>query len=121
MMHEPYDDLDLAIAALPLDEPPAGLRSAILARTIDRSTAPAWSWELTIIGACLAVLVWAALALMTGSGAPIVAAIDSFTKQSVSALVNVDTLAWISSGMLLAFWLTVGITPLAPQRISHRR
>lgn len=121
MMHEPYDDLDLAIAALPLDEPPAGLRSAILARTIHRSAAPAWSWELTVIGACIAVLVWAALALITGSAAPIAAFIGSFTQQSISTLVNINTLAWISSGMLLAFWLTVGITPLAPQRFSNRR
>ncbi|MHB8462675.1 MAG: hypothetical protein ACYDA1_08520 [Vulcanimicrobiaceae bacterium] len=121
MMHEPYDDLDLAIAALPLDEPPAGLRAMILARTIDRAEAPAWSWEITIIGACIAVLVWAALALVTGSATPIVALIGSFTAQSITMLVNINTLAWISSGMLLAFWLTVGITPSAPQRISTRR
>ena len=121
MMPEPYDDLDLAIAALPLDEPPAGLRSAILARTIQRSAAPAWSWELTIIAACIAVLVWAALALVTGSATPIITAMVGFTTRSIMTLLNIDTLAWISSGVLLAFWLTVGITPLAPQRVSNRR
>lgn len=121
MMHEPYDDLDLAIAALPLEAAPAGLRASILQRTVYRNDAPVWTWDIVLLGACFAMLVWATLAILTGAAAPILHTINSLVPVALAQLTNLTTLSWIATGMVLAFFLASGTTPQPPQRIATRR
>jgi hypothetical protein len=115
MMYADDDALDRALFALPMEEPPAGLRASILTATVYRP-APAFSfWEVALLGSLAAVVVWLIATVFLGGGALFahtLAAIGSVVGRS---LTNVATLAWLAAGTATAFWLTffTGSQPLA--------
>jgi hypothetical protein len=118
------DELESAIFALPLEEPPAGMRASILLATAYRP-APAFSAvELATLGSLGAVALWLVVLLVLGGGTLFVqtlAAIGSFLSHALS---NPGTLAWLAAGGATALWLTLftGYQPaaLAPHRSGRR-
>lgn len=67
-MHH-HDDLDRALFALPLEQPPAELRDRILSATIYRPSLPVFrQWEILLLGTVVALLAWLIVALPAGVG-----------------------------------------------------
>ena len=66
-MH-PYDDeLERALFALPLEEPPRDLRKAILAATVYRPAFPVKAWEMWVAATVVAVAVWLCISVARGA------------------------------------------------------
>ncbi|HMD01954.1 MAG TPA: hypothetical protein VKG44_03210 [Candidatus Baltobacteraceae bacterium] len=102
MNREP-DDLDRALLALPLEEPPADLRASILAATIYAPPAPSFArtWEIAALGTFLAIGAWLSLALLWN---------PSFSGQVAGAgglvagaLAEPNTFGWLATGVAIAF------------------
>ena len=113
-MNDDCDELDRALFALPLDEPPAGLRAGILAATL---YAPAIRapilrpWEVALVGGLLALAVL--LALAAGRDPRLFAGLLT----AVRALTAPSTLAWLAAGVSTALWLSlINLAPLRPFR-----
>jgi hypothetical protein len=124
MMYRDDDALDRALFALPLEEPPADLRSSILTATVYRP-APAFAlWEITALGAMAAVLVWLIALIAMGGGSLFMQTISAIASTAARPLSNVTTLAWVAAGGATAFWLSffTGSQPfaLASQRVGQR-
>lgn len=115
MMYDSDDALDRALFALPLEEPPAGMRASILTATAYRP-APAFSvWEAAVIGTMAAVVVWLVVLIALGGGSLFVNTLSQIVLTSTRALSNLSTVAWLAAGGATAFWLTffTGSQPLA--------
>jgi hypothetical protein len=121
-----YDDeaLERALFALPLEEPPADLRTSILTATAYRPAPPFSAWEIAGLGAVAAVLVWLVALIAIGGGTLFLQTIVTIGSSLAHALSNVVTLAWLAAGIATAFWLTffTGSQPLSlsPQRSGAR-
>ncbi len=99
--------LDQALFALPLEEPPAGLRSSILMATAYRPAPAFAAWELVALGALGAVGIWLVVLLIAGGGSLFIhttATIGSFLSRALS---NGATLAWLAAGGATALWLSL--------------
>ncbi len=110
-----YDDasLDRALSALPLEEAPASLRSAILARTAYRPAPILSVAEIVAIASIAAVLSWIALTMGSQIGSAIAAAFS-----------NLALLAWLAAGATAAValeFLTLSQPLYAPQRRARDR
>ncbi len=110
------DELERALLALPLDEPPPGLHERILAATIAqpplRSTAGAWTdIALGSAGLVLAIAALAVfLAAIPGAGMHIkLALVSAFTALG---LFHVGTYVWLAVG-LSSVW-AISSLPLMP-------
>jgi hypothetical protein len=119
-MNRDYDDLDHALMALPLEEPPPGLRDSILASTVYAPpplASPALrTWEIVLIGTLLAVGSWFALAVaqspsLTGH---VAASLDSI----VTALADPTTVVWLGCGVTVA--LGASLFNAFPRRVTIR-
>ncbi len=114
------DALDWAILGLPLEEPPAGLRSSILFATAYRP-APAFSfWELAVLGALGAVALWLVALLVLGGGSLFVHTAGVIASGAGAALSNATTLAWVAAGGATALWLSV-FTVFQPVAVASHR
>lgn len=116
------EDLERALFALDLEEPPADLRGSILAATVYRAPVIFKQWELVLLGAGVAVLAWVAFAIVTG-GLPSLAGNLQAGLQTVgSALSNMLTLSWIAAGGAVAVWLSLWANPsqLVSRKIARR-
>jgi hypothetical protein len=103
------DDIELerAIFELPLEEPPAGLRSSILLATAYRP-APVFSiWDLAGIGAAGAVAIWLVALLVLGGGSLFVHTLESIGSFASRFFTNATTLAWLAAGGATAIWLSL--------------
>ncbi|MGC1379735.1 MAG: hypothetical protein WA814_01785 [Candidatus Baltobacteraceae bacterium] len=124
-MHQDEPDaLDQALFALPLEEPPAGLRASILLATAYRP-APAFSiLELGVLGALGAIGCWLILLLVLGGGSLFVETVAAIGTAVTRAFSNSATLAWLAAGGATALWLSLftGFQPaaLASQRSEWR-
>jgi Na+/phosphate symporter len=103
-----FDEIDRALFALPLEDPPPGLRQSILNCTVNapaavRSAALAW-WELLGIGAVAALAVWLAVGAVRGTnlGSALTSALIGFGH----SLADPGTLAWLTVGATVSLWLT---------------
>jgi hypothetical protein len=123
------DALDRALLALPLEEPPAGLRASILMATAYRpalaSVAQRHSfWELAFMGALAAVAVWLVALVAMGGGSLFVHTLAAIGATLTRVFSNGPTLAWLAAGTVTAVWLTLftGSQPfvLATQRFGRR-
>lgn len=119
------DELDRALFALALEEPPAGLREAILAATVDAPVlepAPLRPWEAWGLASALAVTLWLALWVLHGEAGTLSAALANAGAQTLGLLERPATLAWLAVGGATAFWLTqANLVPAAPARPPVRR
>jgi hypothetical protein len=116
MMYNDDAELERALFALPLEEPPSDLRASILSATIYRPAPPFSAWEATLVGALAAVLMWL-IALIAMGGAPLfVQTLSTIATAIERPFLNVTTLAWLGAGIAAAFWLSffTGSQPFAP-------
>lgn len=104
--YESDDDLDRALFALDLEEPPAQLRSNILAATIYRAPLLVKPWEIWFIGALAALIVWLLIALLGGAQAGTFDRASDLVAQAVSAVTAPDVLFWLAIGAGAAFWIS---------------
>jgi hypothetical protein len=118
-MNGEFDDLDRALRALPLEEPPAGLRDSILAATIYAPSVPALAmrfWEVTGVGVWLALAAWLGLAVISNHAAA--SQFAAFGSRVASVLSDTLTLEWLAAGMSLA--LTISFVTIQPVRVRVR-
>jgi hypothetical protein len=124
MMYHDDDELDRALFALPLEEPPGDLRAAILTATAYRPAPPFSVWEFAFFGVVAAVMVWMVIEIALGGGPLFASTVTAIGTSIVHGLPNVTTLAWLTAGGATAFWLTffTGSQPfaLAAQRFGRR-
>lgn len=114
------DALDQAILALPLEEPPAGLRASILMATAYRP-APAFSVvELALLGALGAIALWLIAVLISGGGALFVHTLAAIGSVSARVLSDAATLAWLAAGGATALWLSL-FTGFQPAAVAAQR
>jgi hypothetical protein len=107
MMYDSDDALDRALFALPLEEPPAELRGAILASTAYRPAAPFSVWEVAGLGAVAAVTVWLVVLIAMGGGGLFLHTLATIGSTVETGLSNVTMLAWLATGAMTAFWLSI--------------
>jgi hypothetical protein len=107
-MNDDFDELDRALFALPLEEPPPGLRQSILNATIHAPARAALQpilrpWEASLAGAAVAVAVWLVYALVAYKG--FAASFTDATFGILRAFSDPVTLAWLGLGAAIAAWL----------------
>ena len=118
-MNQEFDDIDRALFALPLEDPPQDLRRSILALTVHapiESAERVSLWETLGIGLGLvlaAVLAWAVVT-KPGFGAEIVEAVMAVSR----GFANPATLAGIAAGCSAVVW--VSLMTFRPARIEVR-
>jgi hypothetical protein len=104
--YENDDDLERALFAMDLEEPPADLRNSILAATIYHvpvaATVPAW--EPWLYGGLCAALVWLLIAVIRG-GTPVAIA-ESYGAEFVALVSQPATLFWIAVGGAATFFIS---------------
>ena len=101
-----FDDLDRALRALPLEEPPPGLHQGIMAATLYRPALPIKSWVAWVAGTLCAVVIWIALYLQSAIPADRVAAIVQRSVSTIGDLAFNDsaTLIWLAIGTSIVLW-----------------
>jgi hypothetical protein len=117
------DALDAALFALPLEEPPADLRSAILSATIYRH-APVFSLrEIVTLGALCAVIVWLVALVIGGGGSLFIHSLQAIGATTVRAGSNVTLLGWVAAGAATAIWLSIftGFQPRTEGKKAERQ
>lgn len=118
------DELDRALFNLELEEPPADLRSSILAATIYRQEQPAAArpWEVWAIGIACAVLTWIVVLLARGMAAPASVSVASYVDEGVRLFSQPQTLFWTAVGGGAALWISQLNLIVAPgaSRASRR-
>jgi hypothetical protein len=120
MMYHDDDELDRALFALHLEEPPAGLRASILTATVYRPAPPFTLLEAGIAGAAVAVVIWLAVMLATGAASPIAQTISTGATTLARSLSNISTLAWLAAGGATALWISL-FTGSQPRELASRR
>jgi hypothetical protein len=118
------DALDRALFALPLEEPPMDLRASILRATIYAPAPVFKTWELAVLGAVAAVMVWFVAMIAMGG-----ATLFLDTVQMIGAIVmnaiakNGSTIAWVAAGGAAAIWLSIftGFQPAVEGAKKHSR
>jgi hypothetical protein len=108
MNHDEYDDLDRALFALPLEEPPAGLRGSILRATVYASPAPEafGRMETIAVGVLLALASW--LAILCATDRTLVHGLEGFLGAFLAVLSDPRTVVWLGLGAAIAAVLTFG-------------
>ncbi len=115
MKYDSDDALDAALFALPLEEPPADLRAAILTSTVYRP-APVFSFrELAVLGLICAVVVWLVAAVIAGGASLFADSLQAVGTVITRAFSSESTLAWIAAGAATAIWVSL-FTGFQPQR-----
>jgi hypothetical protein len=117
--HYSDDDLERALFALDLEEPPADLRSSILAETIYRVpvAASVRPWELWVYGSLFACLVWLLITVTRGAGTVAV----SYAGQVLSYLSNSQVLLWIAAGAAVVWISQMNLTFVPGYQRAARR
>ena len=105
--HYTDDDLDLALFALELEEPPTDLRASILAATVYRP-APMFSRAeivaLTLITTAIVDLIGFVIA---GGGTLFTHSVQALETGLVQTFSNFTTLGWLAVGGATAIWLSL--------------
>jgi len=100
------DDLDRAIAALPLAEPPAGFHARVMAATVYRAEPLVRNWEVWLIGTLVALAAW--LCWLVAATPHAAEQLTYFTTQALerSGLTSDSTLLWLAVGASAAWWIS---------------
>jgi hypothetical protein len=116
------DELERALFALPLEEPPVDLRARILAATIARPRLTFRAWEVWLVGTLFAFMVW--LTFIVGTAVPdiggainraVSAGVDRFSESG-----SVSTLMWMALGVSFAVWISQLSLPQSRREIADR-
>lgn len=103
------ESLDMAIAALPLEEPPPELRATILAATIYRPAPPFTIAEVVAAASIAGLLLWLGVAAAPWIGLALSA-----------AAANATLLLWLATGIGVTLWLEL-FTGYQPSYALARR
>ncbi len=121
---KPYDtddELEQALFALELEQPPRDLRAAILAATVYRAPATVKAWEIWAAGALCAVLVWFLLLIVRGGAIP-AGTIDGYVRDALSVLAQPKLVFWAAVGAGAALWISqLNLTPAPGAARATRR
>jgi hypothetical protein len=114
------DDLDRAIAALPLAEPPAGFHARVMAATVYRPEPAVRGWEVWVIGTVVAVAAWLSWLVATTPRA-----VEEMSNAAVYAvqsagLTSTYTVLWLAVGVSAAWWISQLSVPSTRSRIEAR-
>jgi hypothetical protein len=114
------DDLDRALAALPLEEPPASLHARIMAATAHRPEPLVRGWEVWLIGTFLAVAAWLTWTLASTPHAVdrIVAAVTGGLE--TAAVNDYTVLLWLAVGASATWWISQLSVPASRRNIRAR-
>jgi len=121
---KPYDsdeELDRALFALPLEEPPADLRASILAATIYRPPMTVKPWEVWGGGALCALLTWVLLLILRGGAGLAVNELSAYIASGLAAIAQPQTLFWIAVGGGAAFWISQLNLTVTPEALRANR
>lgn len=99
------DELDRALFALELEEPPADLRASILAATVYRPQPALKAWEMWGLGLLCALLAWLLIAVARGQ-APEAGSLAMYVDHGVEIFSQPKTLFWVAIGGGAAIWLS---------------
>jgi hypothetical protein len=108
------DELERALFALELEEPPADLRATILAATVYRAPLPFKPWEVWALGAVCALLTWLLVIVVQGAATPALVTLDSYINEGLSLFMQPATIFWIALGGGAAFWISQLNLTVAP-------
>jgi hypothetical protein len=114
------DALDRALFALPLEEPPAGLRSSILLATAYRPVSPFSFWEIAVAGALGAIGVWLVALLVMGGGSLFTRTFHAIVTTVAGAFSNAAAWEWLAAGAATAVWLSLFTFSQPVVAASHR-
>ena len=116
------DELERALFALPLEEPPVDLRARILAATIARPRLTFRAWEIWLVGTLFAFMVW--LTFMVGTSVPDIGGVISRAVgvgvDRFSETISVNTLMWTALGVSFAMWISQLSLPQSRREIANR-
>ncbi|HZT13889.1 MAG TPA: hypothetical protein VFA29_13885 [Candidatus Baltobacteraceae bacterium] len=116
------DDLERALFALDLEEPPADLRRDILAATIYRPQVAVPAWELWLMGAVCALLTWVAVLAGHNADSQTISILTHRAADGLAALAKPQTLLWAAAGGGLVLWISqLNLTPVAGALRATRR
>jgi hypothetical protein len=121
---KPYDsdeELERALFALPLEEPPADLRASILAATIYRPPVTVKPWEVWAAGALCALLTWLLLLIARGGAASTVETVSSYISSGLALIAAPQTLLWIAIGGGAALWISQLNLTVTPEALRANR
>ncbi len=107
-MNDELDDLDRALFALPLAEPPPDLRQAILRATTLGAHVPSVAlrtWETALVGGILAIAAWLLMALVHDPGG--LAALGDAAADLARRAADPAYLVWLATGTSVAIWATL--------------
>ena len=120
MTHDEFDDLDRALAALPLEEAPAGLHARIMAATVYRAAPSVQAWEVWVIGTLIALTAWLVWAVVTAPYAS-ERIVDQIVRiVSDAGLTSPYTLLWLAIGVSATWWISLLSVPARRNRIEAR-
>jgi hypothetical protein len=115
------DDLDRAIAALPLAEPPAGFHARVMAATVYRPEPAVRGWEVWVLGTLVAVAAWLTwLVAYTPRAAQQIADAALYAVQTTAGLTTTYTVLWLAVGVSAAWWISQLSVPKTRNRIEAR-
>ncbi len=101
-----FADLDRMLAALPLEEPPGGLRTRILAATVYRPVPVVRPWELWLIATLVAVATWMTWALASSPHAGERLSDTTMRLIAAGGLDSFSTALWLAAGVSAAWWIS---------------
>lgn len=107
MSYDNDDELDRLLFALPLEEPPADLRAAILTATIYRPAPVFNAWEISGIGAAIAVGVWLVVLIAMGGGSLFGHSMEAIGTGVSRVTHDAALMTWGAVGLAAALWLTL--------------
>jgi hypothetical protein len=107
MTHDDFDDLDRALAALPQEEPPAGLHARIMAATVYRPAPSVPPWEVWLMGTLIALAAWSLWAVVTAPSVGIRIADEIARLVTNAGLTSDYTLLWLAMGVSITWWVSL--------------
>ena len=116
------DELERALFALPLEEPPIDLRGRIFAATIDRPRLAFSAWEIWASGTFVAFTVWLAFLVVTSVpdfGGVFARAISDGIDRCLHGLTPA-TLMWIGLGGSFVVWISALSLPPSRRELTGR-
>jgi len=116
------DELERALFALPLEEPPADLRASILAGTIYRQPLAVKPWEVWILGTIAALIVWLCALVIRGGAGPALINAENGVHAALVAVGQPAVLLWAAVGGAAATWFSQLNLTVSPgyQRANRR-
>jgi hypothetical protein len=101
------DELDRALFALPLEEPPADMHQRIMAATVLRAAPAFRQWELWLLAAAVALIGCLAFYVFTSVPDPGTRVADSIVGAlRTIGLFSRSTYVWLAIGLSSVWWIS---------------